>query len=559
MQDRIEALCCRIRRGEGAPLGQAEVNHHLPPVRRGEELLRHAHEPGDRGGEGEHGSEDHDPAPAHAPANDPAEAAIDRRIIDRVRVGDAVLRLRQQRRAEVGHEQDGDDPGEHQGQADDAEDVLRVFARAGPGEADGEVARRGDERARQHRESGAGPGEGAGAHPVPTLLQLHRHGLDGDDRVVHEQTQGDDHGAERDALQVDTEQPHGHEHAGEHERHADRDDDPGAPTQRQEADQQHDAEGCEEAALELAHVLADDLGLVVDAGEVDAEGKLRLDLVQAGGDALAEVEDVAAVRHGDGECQRRVAVMPDRGGGRVHGAAANGGDLAERDQVALRLAPLRPDWQLADRLHAGRGLAEAEGDAVGAGVHEAARRHGVLLADRGEEVVRGQAELGEALIGELDVDALVLLAEKLDLADAGHGQEALAHVLGDVAKLGEGEAVALDGIDEAVHVAELVVEEGALHAVRQHRAQIAELLANLIPEIGHAAGGVLSLSVIVTTVCPARVSLTVLSRKGSSSSLRSMGSATSRAMVSALAPGQSATTTMFLIVKPGSSARPRPK
>jgi len=51
------------------------------------------------------------------------------------------------------------------------------------------------------------------------------------------------------------------------------------------------------------------------------------------------------------------------------------------------------------------------------------------------------------------------------------------------------EAVAGQGVDVAEDIAEFVVEEGALDAARQRVANVADLLAHLVEDVRHVAGG----------------------------------------------------------------------
>ena len=75
-----------------------------------------------------------------------------------------------------------------------------------------------DQRAGEHRKGGRGVGEGGGVLLVVAVLQPRHHRLDRDHGVVDQQAERDDQRAERDALQVDAEEPHDHEHRGQHER-----------------------------------------------------------------------------------------------------------------------------------------------------------------------------------------------------------------------------------------------------------------------------------------------------------------------------------------------------
>jgi hypothetical protein len=114
----------------------------------------------------------------------------------------------QQLESEIRREQHRDQPRQDQRDAHDLEDRDRVFARARLRQAHRQEARGGDERAGEHRERGGRVGEGGRARAIPALLQLQRHHLHRDDRVVDQQAERDDQRAERDALQVDAQRIH---------------------------------------------------------------------------------------------------------------------------------------------------------------------------------------------------------------------------------------------------------------------------------------------------------------------------------------------------------------
>ena len=98
-------------------------------------------------------------------------------------------------------------------------------------------------------------------------------------------------------------------------------------------------------------------------------------------------------------------------------------------------------------------------------------------------------EARQLLGRELDVDALVLRAEDVDLGDVRQLQELLADVVDVVPQLPVREAVRGEAVDDAVGVAELVVEAGADDALRQRVADVADLLAHLIPDVRHLRRG----------------------------------------------------------------------
>ena len=70
-----------------------------------------------------------------------------------------------------------------------------------------------------------------------------------------------------------------------------------------------------------------------------------------------------------------------------------------------------------------------------------------------------EAEGGDLLGRELQIDLLVLHADQLDLGDVAHAQQLGAQAVGLVAQLAMREAVGGQRIDQRIGVAELVVEE----------------------------------------------------------------------------------------------------
>ena len=86
---------------------------------------------------------------------------------------------------------------------------------------------------------------------------------------------------------------------------------------------------------------------------------------------------------------------------------------------------------------------------------------------------------------KVDVDDLVLHADEIHLAHVAHAQQLGADELGLVAQLAIREAVAGQRVDHAVDIAEVVVEERTDRALRQLAADVAYLLAHLVPLVGH--------------------------------------------------------------------------
>ena len=96
-----------------------------------------------------------------------------------------------------------------------------------------------------------------------------------------------------------------------------------------------------------------------------------------------------------------------------------------------------------------------------------------------------EAQAGQPLGRELDIDLLVLRAQHFDLRHVRHLQQARTRGLDVVAQLAEREAVGGERVDDAVGVAEIVVEERADDAGGKRAPDITDVLADLVPDVGH--------------------------------------------------------------------------
>jgi 1,4-dihydroxy-2-naphthoyl-CoA synthase len=75
----------------------------------------------------------------------------------------------------------------------------------------------------------------------------------------------------------------------------------GVDAQRHEADRQHDHQRFREYAQELAHRGRDRLRLVLYLRQLDAGGQVGAQRVAGNGQVLAQLDDVAALGHGDAQ------------------------------------------------------------------------------------------------------------------------------------------------------------------------------------------------------------------------------------------------------------------
>ncbi len=158
-------------------------------------------------------------------------------------------------------------------------------------------AGRGDQRTGEHRERGAGPGITRRFDPVEALLHFDRHHFHGDDRVVHQQTQGQYQRAEGDLVQADAKVIHARERHRQHQRNRQGHHHAGAHAEGEEAHQQHNGQRLDQHLHELANTGFHRRRLVGNFTQLHAGREVFLDAGKLDFQRLAQHQDVTAVLH----------------------------------------------------------------------------------------------------------------------------------------------------------------------------------------------------------------------------------------------------------------------
>ena len=222
--------------------------------------------------------------------------------------------------------------------------------------------------------------------------------------------------------------------------------------------------------------------MIGDERRLDADRQVGRDLVHGPLNVAAERQDVAALPHGDGEADGRLAVDPEHRLRRIDEDAPDVGNVAQSEQAAVRGDVDRQNVEFGFEC-----AGDAQRDPLVARFQRAGRADRVLRLKRGDQGGAIDPQSRELLGGELDDDLLVLGAEDLDLGDVGDAQQPRADVFHIVAKLAVGESVRGEAVDDPEGVAELVVEARPDDARRQGMPHVADALSHVIPDVRHLA------------------------------------------------------------------------
>ena len=195
-------------------------------------------------------------------------------------------------------------------------------------------------------------------------------------------------------------------------------------------------------------------------------------------DVAAEREHVAALAHGDGEPDAVSSVDAEH---RLRGVGGTAGDM--RDVAEADHSSVRDEVHCRDVLLGVERARDADEDLFMSGLQDARRGDGVLGLQRGNQRGAVEPEARQLLGRELEVDALVLGADDIDLGDIRQLKQLLAHVVHVVPQLPVREPVGGEAVDDAVGIAELVVEARPDDSLRQRVSDVAYLLAHLVPDV----------------------------------------------------------------------------
>ena len=179
------------------------------------------------------------------------------------------------------------------------------------------------------------PGVGRGFDSVVTFLHLHHHHFDGDNRIVNQQAEGEDQGAQRDAVKVYSRGLHHHEDDRQGQRHRRRNHHPHAPAHADKTDHHDHKQGDEEFDHKLIDRGADIHGLVGDFGQGHAKRQAIVDFRRLRIQRFTQRQAVPALTHDNAQQQggfMLIAYQHRRG---IFIASFNRCHVRQRERFAL--------------------------------------------------------------------------------------------------------------------------------------------------------------------------------------------------------------------------------
>ena len=378
----------------------------------------------------QHGAPHQDARHADVATGDPVEHPVEPAEEGAERTAHRLGRLQQHRREGRGQRQRAEGREQHRDR--DGERELLVHA-AGEARHEGD---RDEHRGQDQRDPDHGRGDllhrlPGRRHRVEPVLDVVHHGLDDDDGVVHHDADGEHQPEHRQRVDGEAEEREEDERSDERNRHRQQRDERGPDIlEEYEHHERHQDDRLDERLEDLVDGGLDRRRRVVDDLVVHVRREESPGAGHGVVDRLGRLELVGARQQVDGHRAGRLAVEPAEGvvvlraelgpadvpdadlGARLRPPDDDVLELLGRDESARRGHRVRELLALRRRGHA---------DPAGRGLE-------VLLLDGGNDVSRGQPELGQLVGSEPDPHAVVGAAEQIDLRDAGDAEELVAQV-----------------------------------------------------------------------------------------------------------------------------------
>src|SRR5580704_7570198 len=314
---------------------------------------------------------------------------------------------------------------------------------------------------------------------IHALFQLADHGFDGDDGIIDQQAQGDNESAERDALQTNVAHIHQHENDSQDQWYRACHNGPATDPQRYQSYGHDDGNRLQQRQHEVVDTVSDDFRLVRYQDRLNSDRKIASEPCHGANHITPETQNVAALAQSDSHADRRSAIHAKNRLRRIGITALHDAYIGHGNQAAID-----EEIHTAQVFIGGKPPRHPHHELLLPAVEHTRRGNCVLRLQRSNQLGRVDMEVRQPPDGELYVNALILSAEEVDLGNVGQMQQRRAHAFDIIAQLPGGKAVADKSILETVHVPDFVVCFRADDARRKYRANVSQLLPDLVPRLG---------------------------------------------------------------------------
>ncbi len=252
---------------------------------------------------------------------------------------------------------------------------------------------------------------------------------------------------------------------------------PGPHTKEQQQNKQHHAHCLQQVHDKLVDRSADALGLVVDLVDFDAVGQFVHQPLHSGLNARVDLQHIAAVAVRDRHHQRRLAVEPRQHAWRVF---VVGPDFSDLTQGQCMVTVDRNEG-VRNCINAGVAAVDFDHDAALPQPPAPGRNQAVATDDGVANALGGQAVFSEPLGQVFDHDLLGLLGLHSHTPDPIDLQQPVFQSIRLLLQRSVGKACACDGVDDPIHVAEVVIDLGANDRVGQCASGVVHFTSKVVP------------------------------------------------------------------------------
>ena len=198
----------------------------------------------------------------------------------------------------------------------------------------------------------------------------------------------------------------------------------------------------------------DDLRLLRGRVRLDSDRQVGRNAGHGAVEVVTERQQVAAGPHRNAHSDGGLAVHPEHGLRRIGKAPPHRRNIRKPEDL-----PVGDEIDLPNVLFGSESARDLDADFLFGGLNETRRRDRILRLHGLDERAPVKPKPRQLLGGEFDENLLVLHPEQVDFRDVRHRQQLRTHAFHIVAQLAMAKTVGGECVDDAVGVAELILEE----------------------------------------------------------------------------------------------------